>query len=248
MINEFNPFYIYMQALDRHQSWSWVVEHRLPLFLRSDLFSEYKLCKLLSTQETSKRQTGKLPSPFRSSSSSKLPSHSVSGQSTPKKRQCFEDKELSVKDIVLPSISNSSSSNCFSEDVSTISLHTSRRAPGISTSKSDIELGNKKQASTNRAQQPSTTRAKIVRERSLSVDLIGTLPRVSEQGQTHRDDESSIKLSEKDSQFIGSKSGMRALWKFLQGKAGEKNWLFWLDAERLKYHSRPLDQQRYTTH
>lgn len=235
--------YFCTQALDRHQSWTWVVEHRLPLFLRSDLFSEYKLCKLLSTQESSKGQIGKLPSPIRSLNSTKLPNHIGN---RPTIRQRNEEKELLVKDIALPSINNSSSSSCIVEDVSTISLHTSRRVPAISKSKSDIELGNKK-ASVNLVQQPRTT---VVHSRSSSVDLTGTLPQVSGQGQTHRDDESSVKsngdkLSKKEPQFIGSKSGMRTLWKFLQGKAGEKNWLFWLDAERVKYHSSPLDQQRY---
>ena len=38
---------------------------------------------------------------------------------------------------------------------------------------------------------------------------------------------------------------MGLFWRFLRGKAGEKNWLFWLDAERIKYYSLPTDQQRY---
>lgn len=46
-------------------------------------------------------------------------------------------------------------------------------------------------------------------------------------------------------QYLSSKCGMSALWKFLQGTAGERNWLFWLDAERIKYYSsREVDQHR----
>ncbi len=36
--------------------------------------------------------------------------------------------------------------------------------------------------------------------------------------------------------ILGTKSGMTAFWQFLKGKAGEANWLFWLDAERVKYY------------
>lgn len=43
---------------------------------------------------------------------------------------------------------------------------------------------------------------------------------------------------------VGTKSGMNALWKFLKGTMGERNWLFWLDAEHVKYHTKPIDQQR----
>lgn len=231
------------------------MEHRLPLFLRSDLFSEYKLSKLLSTNEIFKPvrgQTGKLPSPFRSSSNTKLSHHSGNKLYTPAKRPKTEEKELSVKDITLPSISKSSSS-CFihvAEDVCRVSLGTSHRAPGISKSKSDIELWIGKESSMTQAQQPNAIGIKSVHEKGSSTDITGTLPQVSESGQSSRDEGGSIKpvtngLLEKDAKFIGTKSGMHALWKFLQGKAGEKNWLFWLDAERVKYHSSPLDQQRY---
>ena len=53
------------------------------------------------------------------------------------------------------------------------------------------------------------------------------------------------KMTSAEVKLIGSKSGMSSFWKFLRGKAGEKNWLFWLDAERVSYHSNPLDQQRF---
>lgn len=42
---------ILLQPLDKQQCWQWVLDHRLPLFLRSDLFSEYKLCKRLTAPQ-----------------------------------------------------------------------------------------------------------------------------------------------------------------------------------------------------
>ena len=51
-------------------------------------------------------------------------------------------------------------------------------------------------------------------------------------------------MSFDDIQLLSTKSGMRALLQFLKGKAGEKNWLFWLDAERVKYY-KGSEQQRY---
>ena len=41
---------------------------------------------------------------------------------------------------------------------------------------------------------------------------------------------------------ISTKQGMYSLWRFLQGTAGERSWLFWLDAERLKYCSSKQEQ------
>ena len=42
--------------------------------------------------------------------------------------------------------------------------------------------------------------------------------------------------------LLSTKSGMYSLWRFLQGTAGERSWLFWLDAERIKYCSSRQDQ------
>lgn len=50
-------------------------------------------------------------------------------------------------------------------------------------------------------------------------------------------------MNVEDAHYLSTKSGMTALWKFLKGKAGEKNWLFWLDAERVKYY-KGINQQR----
>ena len=193
-----------LQALDRHQSWSWVIEHRLPLFLKSDVFSEYKLCKLLCSKDNT-ITADKLP-PFKSNSSTKLIT------SSPVKKQSTDGK---MSDSSLPSIVKTSSSNLIVENMSTTSLQSSSPRTTVVNS---IEL-------------VKTSSNKVVRQRSRSVDL-STTP---------------LDLSYDDIKLIDSKSGMSALWKFLRGKAGEKNWLFWLDAERVTYHTNPLDQQRYNT-
>ena len=43
---------------------------------------------------------------------------------------------------------------------------------------------------------------------------------------------------------LSSKRGMGLFWRFLQGTAGEKNWLFWLDSERIKYCSSQQEKMR----
>jgi hypothetical protein len=57
----------------------------------------------------------------------------------------------------------------------------------------------------------------------------------------------SMRMTAEDFDFIGTKSGMSALWKFLWGTMGERNWLFWVDAERVKYYTKPVNRQRYTS-
>lgn len=60
-----NIFTIPLQTLDKLQGWLWVAEHRLPLFLKSDLLFEYKLCKFLTSSmvaKTTPPAQGSLPS------------------------------------------------------------------------------------------------------------------------------------------------------------------------------------------
>ncbi|XP_064382718.1 regulator of G-protein signaling 22-like isoform X2 [Halichondria panicea] len=193
-------------ALDRHQSWSWIIEHRLPLFLKSDILSEYKLCKLLS-------QRGPKSPPTRSHSSIRL-------QTSPSRKHCSDEKQ---SDTSLPSIIQTSTSSLLIKAASTTALKSSPITRGVSTSFSDIELTPKRH-----------TGAILARKRSQSMDL-SSLPMVHDQ---------STRLSSDEAKLIGSKSGMKMFWKFLRGKAGEKNWLFWLDAERVGYHTNPTYQQR----
>ncbi len=199
------------QALDRHQSWSWIIEHRLPLFLKSDIFSEYKLCKLLSQRDSK----GPKPTPTRSHSSTRL-------QMSPSKKHCSDDKQ---SDTSLPSIIQMPTSSILLKAASTTALQSSPIKRGVSTSSSDIELTSKRHTGA------------LARKRSQSVELHVSSPPMDDQ---------SIRLSNDEAKLLGSKSGMKMFWKFLRGKAGEKNWLFWLDAERVGYHTNPTYQQRYS--
>ena len=43
-----------------------------------------------------------------------------------------------------------------------------------------------------------------------------------------------VEEEEEKVMLLCSKSGMGLFRRFLEGKSGEKNWLFWLDAEQTK--------------
>lgn len=47
-----------------------------------------------------------------------------------------------------------------------------------------------------------------------------------------------------DYSLLDSKVAMRQLRRFLQGTIGEKYWFFWLDVERARYLSKPIEQHR----
>lgn len=47
-----------------------------------------------------------------------------------------------------------------------------------------------------------------------------------------------------DYSLLDSKVAMGQFRRFLQGTAGEKYWFFWLDVERARYLSKPIEQQR----
>lgn len=182
-----------------------MVEHRLPLFLKSDILSEYKLCKLLSQRESF---AGKL-TPIKSNSSTKLLAS----------KHLSEDKQ---SETCLPSILQASTSSTLLGTVSTTSIQPTPPKPsgGVSTSVSDNVLLTKRHSL-------------LAGQRSQSMDLSSALL-----------EPQNTRLSKEEARMIASKSGMKNFWKFLRGKAGEKNWLFWLDAERVSYHSNPIDQQR----
>ncbi len=123
----------------------------------------------------------------------------------------------------LPSILQSSTSSILLSTVSATSLQQPAHKPsgGLSASTSDNVLLTKRQSL-------------LGGQRSQSMDLTPALL-----------DPQTTRLSKDEAKTISSKSGMKNFWKFLRGKAGEKNWLFWLDAERVSYHTNPIDQQRY---
>ena len=122
----------------------------------------------------------------------------------------------------------------------------------ISISKSDIELGSKgQQQQRNSGSLVSLSQQKLLQKQvNLPVDvpcivLDGGSPEKTSGKGSRSVAKDSMRMTAEDFEIIGTKSGMSALWKFLRGTMGERNWLFWLDAERIKYHTKPIDQQRY---
>jgi len=246
-----------MQSLDQQQSWLWVVQHRLPLFLRSDLYSEYKLCKLLTTAPPELRVQAFQFSKHAATKTNTLSSAKQPHTSThvPKQPERTSLPQEDLDTIALPSlpvsppslgqrISRRSSLTALPQG-SNMQVHTHRhhQAAGwqnlgsntpIAASKSDIELG-------TRAKTVAPRSHKFCHKRSSSMELPNTVVTYQEATLPAEDKELP---SHPIPEILGTKSGMGALWRFLRGTAGEKNWLFWLDAERVKYYHKPTDQQR----
>lgn len=226
-----------------------MTRHRLPLFLRSDLYSEYKLCKLLTVYTFEQRDTTTTSvntdtlRPQKSQSATRLPS---------KKTHAAELlSKGSSSAVCLPSLSP-----CSDHEDSTNTLPSSTALGHISGSKSDIELGSKGQQQQQRSSSSlkSPSQQKLL-QKQLTVDVPWIVldeesPEKAEGRSTSSSRSSSVKgsimrMTAEDFDFIGTKSGMSALWKFLRGTMGERNWLFWVDAERVKYYTKPVNRQRY---
>ena len=205
-----------------------MIQHRLPLFLRSDLYSEYKLCKLLTTPKSRPHTHPPPPkehSSLRGELTDTLPSLPLS---PPSQGQCIPRRN-----------SLSALSYGDSTQACTINHHQTGRQQSsdtpIAVSRSDIELGDRTKSATPSGRQRSSLK------RSLSVELSSKVLTFLE---TPSPAEGERLPSHLVSKALGTKSGMSSFWKFLRGKAGERNWLFWLDAERVKYYQKPIDQQR----
>ena len=205
--------------MDKKQSCQWISEHRLPLFLRSDLYSEYKISKLL-TRPLPLTKSGTSYS-LASTDSSIRPQSSAASLGSKTADQKQDDTES------FPELVNS----CASGDGAR-----SRGTVGVVASRSHIEL----------ELRPKKT---VKWHRSLSVDLedatlSGSVRDRRGSSGSHASTVIDQLMNARAMQYLSSKCGMSALWKFLQGTAGERNWLFWLDAERVKYYNREMDQQR----
>ena len=217
------------QSLDKEQSCEWIVHHRLPLFLRSDLYSEYKLSRLLSRPGSA----ASLPGTIVRVDTSHVQSHSYPAAPESDKPEAEDAEKLPGK---------STSSELLVDDKdSDLEIR-------VPASRSHMDLVSRLKKSGRR----------VKFKRSLSVDP--RVPSRSEQqppspgtvasSSSHErraSTSSSVAarlMSVKAMHYLSSKCGMNALWKFLKGTAGERNWLFWLDAERIKYYSKDTDQQR----
>ena len=178
----------FLQSLDKIQGHLWVAEHRLPLFLRSDLLFEYKLCKFLTSSMASKTTH---------TTSGTLPTLSHSAQAIPRRHSLAS----------LP------------QGVS--SPHHTTTIP-ISRSNSTLMTDRHPRVSFQ------TRRHRW----SVSLQPTGLPPLASDH------------LCNEECDVLDSKVGMSSFRRFLEGKAGERSWLFWLDAERVKHAIKPTEQQR----
>ena len=248
-------FILHKQALDMKQSWDWLIQHRLPLFLRSDIYSEYKICKLLTTSPQSNPSTCKPTLASPSSQGSYMSPSSVQIQELERPTEKHNQQQQHGEEFNLPEINFVSSDH----QSSAVDLLKSEQEPlskhprDLTSSKSDAQLDSQPCGRGRR-------RVQWCRRLSAGPEIM-TLSCGSPQQRNQLDIsrssdsvlcESAIRaftgsvstgMCMEDVNFLSTKSGMSKLWKFLKGKAGEKNWLFWLDAERVKYYT-GIDQQR----
>ena len=227
-----------------------MTQHRLPLFLRSDLYSEYKLCKLLTVHTLEQRDTTASVStdtlrPQKSQSATRLPSKKTHAE--------LLSSKSSSSAVCLPSLSPRSD-----HEDSASTLPSSTALGHISGSKSDIELGSKGQQ--QQQQRSSGSLKSPSQQKLLQNQLVVDIPWIvldeespeKVEGRSTSSRSTTVKgsimrMTAEDFDFIGTKSGMSALWRFLRGTMGERNWLFWVDAERVKYYTKPVNRQRYIT-
>ena len=233
-----------LQSFEKNQSWEWVIKNRLPLFIRSDLYSEYKICKRLTSSFFS---TCKSPS-------SLLNSKGSSPQLQQKMlEEGTDDGDDDDDDLNLPEITNLQES--VAGNLSTINIPetSSINLQGSIADDSTIDLASMKHSAIGVSKSNAELESRVIHKprqrvtwhRSVSVSPNRlTSHRPIEKSPDFKSDSKKVMITAEDVQFLSTKSGMSALWKFLKGKAGERNWLFWLDAERVKYFSKSIEQQR----
>eukprot|EP00731_Ephydatia_muelleri_P031590 Em0023g97a len=235
------------QTLDKLQGWLWVAEHRLPLFLKSDLLFEYKLCKFLTSSmaaKTTPLARGSLPSlphsaqaiPRRHSLTSLLqnashehstipssPPHHSTIPSSPPHHSTIPSSPPHHSTIPSspPHHSTIPSSPPYHSTIPSSPPHHST----IPTSHSSSTLVG---AKTFRDSSRTHHRWSV----SVQPAAAGLPPLASDQ------------LCMDDFHVFDSKVGMSVFRRFLEGKAGEKSWLFWLDAERVKHATKSTERQR----
>ena len=245
--------------MDKQQSWEWVTEHRLPLFLRSDLYSEYKLCKLLTEHSTdhsisdgggggttAESASGEALKSHKTNSSTRLPTNT---KDIGKKPHPLSKSSSSIATVCLPSLPGQNTDKPCTGSNSP-SMGGNGRHNNITTSKSDIELGSKGgEGHATPLQHQVITQRQLQRQVNVSCITLEEGVLEQQQRQERASKRASVKssprMTDEDLAFLSTKSGMNALWKFLRGTMGERNWLFWLDAEHVKYYTKPIDQRRY---
>lgn len=151
------------QVLEPRQSWIWVIQHRLPLFIRSDLYAEYKLSQILLNSC----------------------SHFI------------KQHLRNLRSSIIADLDN--------------------------TNKSHREKRKRSAVSSGRLVRRSTSYA------------LSATPPLSQRPLSSRPHSGSQFNEEERILTLCSKSGMELFKKFLNSKPGEKNWLFWMDAEQMTH-------------
>ena len=171
------------QALSPNQCLQWIIQHRLPLFLKSDLYFEYKLCNILITSASS----------FLACYLARkgTPSHRDTPSSARRLRSAFR-RRASSRPI--------SSTKRRSVSVTVMSPETHANVSGRGL------------------------------KRSYSANYT-----------SDRTEPSNLVLA------LISKSGMGSFRNFLRGTPGERNMLYWLDAEKVSNCHNDQEVQRLVT-
>jgi len=221
--------------LDKKQSWKWIINNRLPLFLRSDIYSEYKICKKFASY-ISERESDLEPASMNSLESTIRSLNNLKIQEIEEEKQ-GEDDDLE-KSQILPTINKKHSALSSSQG--------SKRQRSKSISYPELQSNPLPQARRRslyeESEQPLLHHGSRIRRRKKLEHTSRGNETFSSSLDTSMDD--SAATSQDIAEVFSSKSGMTAFWKFLKGTAGERNWLFWLDAERVKYFE-GNEQTRY---
>lgn len=145
-----------------------------------------------------------------------------------------EDQDLGQSQLLPEITSKGSNTNLPSQH-----NWKSQRSQSLSSSQIDLQVSTAKQERSARKKRSLSVGPESIglHRGSVQRKKLGLLPRMSTISLSQSLDLGlDMKSNPSFTQLISTKSGMTEFWKFLKGKAGEKNWVFWLDAERVKHY------------
>lgn len=220
-----------------------MTEQRLPLYLTSDLFSEYKLCKLLATSakpflhkhlKDSQLRQRKASAPVLGGVHSQRTISESHGRGTPKVEQesMAGSRNTSGRMVgfVLPQMLAQGVRKCTLEKRGT---HKPERKEASDTRSPRLTRSSQVSSATSKNSSDGVDGLGPLFRRTQSVSL-SVRPSTS----------SSSHCNSTEVTMLFSKSGMGLFRKFLRNKPGERNWLFWLDVEQAKHLDSPNERQK----
>ena len=228
----------------------WVIEQRLPLFLTSDLYSEYKLCKLLTSSARPfihkllknsqlRQRKASMSVSQRGQGQRFISEENEQGKGEERQDSSVASRTTSAGRMVgfaLPHMSAQNTKN-FSLERQAVRPPQTPVTEEALVSKFDWPSTFKRsRVSSAKSMSSHAGDIGVLRppfRRSHSVSL-STRPSTS----------SSIHSTNTELAMLFSKSGMGLFRKFLQNKPGERNLLFWLDVEQVKYLDSPGEMQK----